>query len=73
MGWVLFVVMEVWGIMNLLSGRNIARRRGRMMSMVVAGFDCVNIPFGTALGIFTLVALNDEGVRAEYARNMSPA
>jgi hypothetical protein len=62
----LFLFMEVWGILVIYSGRCIARRKHRTLSMVVAAVNCLSIPLGLILGIFTLVALSDEEVKQEY-------
>src|SRR5689334_23330525 len=45
------------GICNLLSAIFIQQRRARMFSLIVAGLDCLCFPFGTALGVFTLIVL----------------
>lgn len=66
LGWVLFVLVELQGVLNLISAANIQRRRGRTFSQVVAAFNCFNIPFGLALGIFTFVVLGDQEVRSVY-------
>ncbi|MBP8823993.1 MAG: hypothetical protein KBH07_10140 [Flavobacteriales bacterium] len=66
LGWVLFVVIELQGVLNLISAARIGQRKGRTMSQVVAAFNCLNIPFGLALGLFTFVVLGDREVRAEY-------
>jgi hypothetical protein len=66
LGWVLFVFVELHGILNLISAGSIGRRRNRTFSQVVAALNCLNIPFGMALGVFTFVALADKEVRAEY-------
>ncbi|MCB0793307.1 MAG: hypothetical protein KDB88_01100 [Flavobacteriales bacterium] len=65
-GWVLFVLVELVGIMNMLSGNWIASRKNRTGSMIVAGLDCLNIPFGIALGIFTFISLNQDEAVALY-------
>jgi hypothetical protein len=65
-GWVLLVTVEAWGILTMLSGSWIAGRRNRTGSQVVAALNCLNMPLGIALGIFTLITLNDEGVKQEY-------
>lgn len=65
-GWVLFFVIEFWGLMNILSGYWIARRSNRTATQVIAAFNCLNIPFGLALGVFTFVVLTDDEVKAEY-------
>jgi len=54
------------GLANLISGWCILRRRARTFSLVVAGVGCLFFPFGTALGVFTLVVLLRESVREEY-------
>lgn len=54
------------GVANLVSGRFITRRRNRLFSLVVAGFNCVQFPFGTALGVFTFVVLLRDSVRELY-------
>ena len=51
---------------NLLSGLFLRARRHRIFSMVVASLNCLHIPIGTALGIFTLVVLARESVRRMY-------
>jgi len=66
LGWGLFALMEVWGVLILLSGRWIAQRRNRTGSLVIAGFCCLSFPLGTALGIFTFVTLLDKSVQPEY-------
>lgn len=67
LGWVLFALIEVWGVLIILSGRWIAQRRNRTGSLVVAGLCCLNFPIGMALGIFTLVVLLNDEVQAHYA------
>ena len=54
------------GIGNLLSGWFILKRQARTFSMVVAGLDCLCFPFGTALGVVTLMVLLRESVREVY-------
>ncbi|MBK8499467.1 MAG: hypothetical protein IPL52_11790 [Flavobacteriales bacterium] len=71
-GWVLFVIIEIIGILILLSGSWIAKRRNRTGSLVIAGFCCLNFPLGTALGIFTFVTLLNEEVKREYDRPALP-
>ena len=66
LGWVLFVVVEIHGVLNLISANLISKRKGRIFSQVIAALNCFNIPFGIALGIFTFVVLGDKEVRAAY-------
>lgn len=66
LGWVLFIFMEIWGILNILSGYNISVRRGRTLSFVTAALNCLNVPFGLGLGIYSFITLSDVQVRQEY-------
>jgi hypothetical protein len=52
----------------LYSGLNLRKRRRRTFSFVMACICCINIPLGTALGIFTLVVLSRPSVKAIYDR-----
>ncbi len=52
---------------NVLSGVFLWQKRYRTFSMIVAGLDCFQVPFGTALGVFTLIVLSRDSVRALYA------
>jgi hypothetical protein len=67
---VMYVVMGVIllaGIVaNVLSARFIARRRNRLFSLIVAGVDCAQFPFGTALGVCTFIVLLRDSVRRLY-------
>jgi hypothetical protein len=51
---------------NLLSGLFMRDRRHRTFSMVIAGINCLHIPIGTTLGIFTFIVLGRESVRKLY-------
>jgi hypothetical protein len=49
------------------AGRCLQQRRRHMLCMVVAGLSCMVMPFGTILGIFTLVTLSKPSVKALFA------
>ncbi|MEZ4758071.1 MAG: hypothetical protein R2817_14680 [Flavobacteriales bacterium] len=65
-GMILFVLVESWGLLNMLSGYWIAKRRNRTGTQVIAALNCLNMPLGLALGIFTFIALGDDAVKHEY-------
>jgi hypothetical protein len=60
-------------ILTVISGRFIQRRVNRTFSIVVSGFLCLFFPFGTILGIFTLIVLTRESVIRLYAEAKAPA
>jgi hypothetical protein len=67
--WFYFVVgflFVVACVANVLSGVFLRQRKHRMFSLVVAGLDCLQIPFGTALGVFTFIVLLRDSVRQSY-------
>jgi hypothetical protein len=60
--------MVVATTLNVLTAVFLRRRKHRMFSMVVAGLNCLQFPFGTVLGVFTFVVLMRESVREGYER-----
>jgi hypothetical protein len=73
-GWLFIIVGSTvllfgWtcGILTIVSGRSIKRRRWRLFSLVIAGICCLNMPLGTVLGVFTFIVLLRDSVKAQYA------
>ncbi|GAA5122052.1 hypothetical protein JIN84_01525 [Luteolibacter yonseiensis] len=62
------VLVVLSGVANVLSGLFLQRKKYRTFSLVVAGTNCLHFPFGTVLGIFTLLVLLRESVRQSYER-----
>jgi hypothetical protein len=60
------VIIVGSGVVNLISGLFIRRNVNRTFSLIVAGANCLCFPFGTALGVFTLVVLLRDSVRERY-------
>ena len=58
-------------ICTVISGRMIAKRQHRMFSFVVGAILCLFMPFGTILGIFTIILLNKDSVKEVYAKSVS--
>jgi hypothetical protein len=61
------ILVELWGVLNLLSGYWIGRRTNRTGSMIIGALNCLSIPIGLALGIFTLITLSSKEVEDAYA------
>lgn len=65
-----YLVFGLWAavasIANLFSGLFLRARRHRVFSMAVAGFNCLHLPLGTLLGVFTLIVLARGSVAAMY-------
>lgn len=63
------IILGGWtlGTLTILSGRKISQIRARTFSLVMAGINCLGFPFGTALGVCTLIVLMRESVSKLYA------
>lgn len=60
------LVIVAGSVLNLLSGLFIRKRRHRMFSIIVGGLNCLQVPLGTLLGVFTIVVLARDSVRQTY-------
>ena len=70
--WVMGVLFAVVCVANVLSGLFLQQRKHRKFSLIVAGLDCVQFPFGTTLGVFTILVLLRDSVRQLYGENPAP-
>lgn len=61
-----------FSILVSLSGRYLARRQKYTFCLVMACVACAFMPFGTILGVFTIVVLNRESVKQSFAQPTSP-
>jgi len=57
------ILLGGYAVLNLLAGRAIQTRSGYVVCLLTSAVNCLNIPLGTLLGIFTLVLLADPEVR----------
>ena len=70
LGWVFIVMGGImmafgWGFAALVftAGRFLARRKHHTFCLVVACIECLFLPFGTILGIFSIIVLMREPVK----------
>jgi hypothetical protein len=65
-----FLILFGWtfAILALITGRCIARRKHYTFCLVVACVECLSVPFGTVLGVFTILVLNRRRVRELFGR-----
>jgi hypothetical protein len=64
-----FVILCGWTLagLTLFSGRCLARRKHRLFCTVVAGLNCMVVPIGTVLGVFTLLVLLRPSVKTLFS------
>ena len=53
---------------RVLQGLQLRQRRRHTFCVVMAAIGCAFMPFGTVLGIFTLIVLTKPTVRSLFAR-----
>ena len=51
----------------LIAGRSLAKHRHYWFAFAIACVECLFIPFGTILGVFTIIVLLRESVKALFA------
>jgi len=65
-GGIFMLVGFAIAIALVLSGLALRKRQRRNLTFVVACIICINVPFGTLLGVFTLIVLSRASVKALY-------
>jgi outer membrane lipoprotein-sorting protein len=63
------VILLTGLVLNVLSGFFLWQKRNRIFSLIIAGVDCIQIPFGTTLGVFTILVLSRDSVRQLYSES----
>ena len=53
-------------VLNLVAGRSLTRKQNLTLIQILAGFSCLNVPYGTALGVLTFMVLGRPTVRALF-------
>ena len=67
LGLLLFLLGVAMAICILIAGRCLSRRKHYTFALVMACIECLLIPFGTILGVFTIIALSRESVKELFA------
>lgn len=68
MGLAFFLLGQAIAVCLILSGRFLKKRKNYTFSFVFACIACAVFPFGTLLGVFTIIALSKEPVKRMYER-----
>jgi len=67
MGATFFIIGQAISIAIIMSGRFISKRINYMYSFIVGCVECMFVPFGTVLGIFSIIVLSKESVKKIYS------
>src|SRR6266513_5413490 len=80
LGWIfaivglfLFLLGIAMAICILIAGRCLSRNRHYTFALVMACIECLFIPFGTILGVFTIIAMSRESVRELFTATQTRA
>jgi hypothetical protein len=78
-GWFFIIFASCWILLGLvfssclaLAGRSLQQKRRYQFCLVMAGLACMFMPFGTVLGVFTIVTLMKGGVKDQFQRAPAP-
>ena len=79
MGWFFIAFASVFILCGLsfaiclfLAGRFLGQRRRYLFCLVMAGLACMFMPFGTVLGVFTILVLSKESVQEQFRASSQP-
>lgn len=67
LGALFFLAGVTMAICILIAGGCLSRCKGYSFALVMACIECLFIPFGTILGVFTIVVLSRESVKESFA------
>jgi hypothetical protein len=76
-GWIFIIIgtgLVVLGwafaVCTIIAGRYLARQVHYMFCMVMAAIECIFMPFGTVLGVFTIVVLAKPSVKEMFEQTV---
>lgn len=64
-----FVLVAAIGVLSILCGRYLQKKKNRVFCIVISALTCLNAPLGTMLGIFTIIELEKTEVKALFETN----
>jgi hypothetical protein len=67
LGALVFVSVEGIAALSFFTGRFLSRRQHHTFCVVISVLNCLSLPFGTALGVFSILVLQRPSVKALFA------
>ena len=62
-----------FSVFLIIAGRYLKQRKKYTFCLVMAGISCMFVPFGTVLGVFTIIVLMRPSVKELFSINIQPA
>ncbi len=67
-----FLILITLAGLKLGVALSLKKRKARTFCMVVAAFECLGVPYGTLLGIFTFIVLGRDSVTRLFEASVAP-
>jgi hypothetical protein len=71
-GVTVFLILITMAGLKLGVAFSLKKRKARTFCMVVAAFECLGVPYGTLLGIFTFLVLGRDSVTRAFDASIAP-
>jgi len=71
-GAAVFLILITMAGLQLGVALSLKKRKARTFCMVVAAFECLGVPYGTLLGIFTFIVLGRDSVTRLFDATVAP-
>jgi len=68
-GALVFLSVEGMAALSFFTGRFLARRQHHTFCVVISALNCLSLPLGTALGVFSILVLQRSSVKVLFASN----
>jgi hypothetical protein len=65
-GVLIAVFVLAFPVATIIAGQYLTQRRNRTFCVVISALNCLSAPFGTVLGVFTIVVLARPSIRAMF-------
>jgi len=68
-GALVFLSVEGMAALSFFTGRFLSRRQHHTFCVVISALNCLSLPLGTALGVFSILVLQRSSVKVLFASN----
>jgi hypothetical protein len=70
-GLTFFVLGAGFALAKLHAGSGVKKRKSRTFCLVVAAISCLEVPYGTALGVFAILVLERDSIKRLFAPSLN--
>lgn len=66
---IILIFVLAFGVAQIVSGRLIEQRKMRWFSFTIAIINLLSLPYGTILGVLTIIVLDKQSIKEKYFRH----